>query len=90
MSIMKRFSGKTVVVTAGTTNEATLRTLSDKQRLGINFVTARDHSQSLAFLVAGEAGEARGCKPFMVVGEPLLEGGEIGWGEGFGVGEEGD
>ena len=44
----------------------------------------------VVFLVAGEAGEARGCKPFMVVGEPLLEGGEIGWGEGFGVGQEGD
>jgi glutamate/aspartate transport system substrate-binding protein len=48
-------SGKTVVVTAGTTNEAALRTLSDKQKLGINIVTARDHAQSLAMLVAGKA-----------------------------------
>ena len=37
-------AGKTVVVTAGTTNEAALRTLSDKQKLGIDFVTARDHA----------------------------------------------
>src|SRR6201984_2317932 len=37
---------KTVVVTAGTTNEAALRTLSDKQKLGINIVTARDHADS--------------------------------------------
>src|SRR5277367_4459004 len=48
-------AGKTVVVTAGTTNEAALRTLSDKQKLGVNFVTARDHSESLALLVAGKA-----------------------------------
>jgi glutamate/aspartate transport system substrate-binding protein len=48
-------AGKTVVVTAGTTNEAALRTLSDKQKLGINIVTARDHAESLALLVAGKA-----------------------------------
>jgi len=47
--------GKTVVVTAGTTNEAALRTLSDKQKLGITFVTARDHAQSLEMLVSGKA-----------------------------------
>jgi glutamate/aspartate transport system substrate-binding protein len=46
---------KTVVVTAGTTNEAALRTLSDKQKLGINFVTARDHADSFAVLEAGKA-----------------------------------
>jgi glutamate/aspartate transport system substrate-binding protein len=48
-------AGKTVVVTAGTTNEAALRTLSDKQKLGIDIVTAPDHAQSLAVLVAGKA-----------------------------------
>jgi glutamate/aspartate transport system substrate-binding protein len=48
-------AGRTVVVTAGTTNEAALRTLSDKQKLGITIVTARDHAQSLATLVAGKA-----------------------------------
>jgi glutamate/aspartate transport system substrate-binding protein len=48
-------AGKTVVVTAGTTNEAALRTLSDKQKLGINIVTAGDHAQSVALLVAGKA-----------------------------------
>jgi glutamate/aspartate transport system substrate-binding protein len=46
---------KTVVVTAGTTNEAALRTLSDKQKLGINIVTARDHADSFAVLEAGKA-----------------------------------
>jgi glutamate/aspartate transport system substrate-binding protein len=48
-------AGKTVVVTAGTTNEAALRTLSDKQKLDITIVTARDHAQSLAQLAAGKA-----------------------------------
>jgi len=48
-------TGKTVVATAGTTNETALRTLSDKQKLGIRIVTAADHAQSLALLVSGEA-----------------------------------
>jgi glutamate/aspartate transport system substrate-binding protein len=48
-------AGKTVVVTAGTTNETTLRTLSDKQKLGINLVTERDHAESFAVLEAGKA-----------------------------------
>jgi glutamate/aspartate transport system substrate-binding protein len=48
-------AGKTVVVTEGTTNEAALRTLSDKQGLGINIITAPDHAQSMALLAAGKA-----------------------------------
>jgi glutamate/aspartate transport system substrate-binding protein len=48
-------AGKTAVVTAGTTNEGALRTLSDKQKLGINIVTARDHAESFAMLAAGNA-----------------------------------
>jgi glutamate/aspartate transport system substrate-binding protein len=48
-------AGKTVVVTAGTTNEAALRTLSDKQRLGIAIITAPDHAQSMQVLASGKA-----------------------------------
>jgi glutamate/aspartate transport system substrate-binding protein len=48
-------AGKTAVVTAGTTNEAALRTLSDKQKLGITLVTAADHAQSLETLASGKA-----------------------------------
>jgi glutamate/aspartate transport system substrate-binding protein len=48
-------AGKTAVVTAGTTNEAALRTLSDKQKLGITIVTARDHAESLALLADRKA-----------------------------------
>jgi glutamate/aspartate transport system substrate-binding protein len=48
-------AGKTAVVTSGTTNEAALRTLSDKQKLGITIITAPDHAQSLEMLVSGKA-----------------------------------
>jgi glutamate/aspartate transport system substrate-binding protein len=48
-------AGKTAVVTSGTTNEAALRTLSDKQKLGITIITSPDHAQSLATLVSGKA-----------------------------------
>jgi glutamate/aspartate transport system substrate-binding protein len=48
-------AGKTAVVTAGTTNEGALRALSEKQNLGINIVTARDHAESFATLAAGKA-----------------------------------
>ena len=47
--------GKTVVVTAGTTNEAAVRAISDKQGLGIKIVVGQDHDQSLAMLTAGKA-----------------------------------
>jgi glutamate/aspartate transport system substrate-binding protein len=48
-------AGKTAVVTLGTTNEAALRTLSEKQKLGIKIVTASDHAQSLEMLISGKA-----------------------------------
>ncbi len=51
----RELAGKTAVVTAGTTNEAALRTLSDKQNLGIDIVTARDHAESFAMLTSGKA-----------------------------------
>jgi glutamate/aspartate transport system substrate-binding protein len=47
--------GKTVVVTKGTTNEQAMHNIDKKQKLGITIVTARDHAQSLAMLVAGKA-----------------------------------
>jgi glutamate/aspartate transport system substrate-binding protein len=47
-------SGKTVVVTAGTTNEMALRTLSNKQNLNIKIITAPDHAQSMDMLASGK------------------------------------
>jgi len=46
---------KTVVVTAGTTNEAAVRTISDKQHLGIKFLVGKDHAESFAMLKEGQA-----------------------------------
>jgi hypothetical protein len=40
--------------------------------------------------IAGEASETGGVEPFQVVGEPLLDGGQVGLGDGFGDGEKGD
>jgi glutamate/aspartate transport system substrate-binding protein len=48
-------AGKTVVVTTGTTNEAALRALSDKQKLDIKILSAPDHSHSVAMLASGGA-----------------------------------
>jgi len=47
--------GKTLVVTSGTTNEAAMKQLNDKYRLGINIVSARDHDESYAMLAEGRA-----------------------------------
>jgi glutamate/aspartate transport system substrate-binding protein len=55
ISSYRDLAGKTAVVTAGTTNEAALRTLSDKQKLGITIITAPDHAQSLETLASGKA-----------------------------------
>jgi glutamate/aspartate transport system substrate-binding protein len=49
--------GKVVVVTAGTTNEQAIRRLDEKQKLGINIVTARDHEASYS-LVADHKADA--------------------------------
>ena len=46
---------KTVVVTAGTTNEAAVQAISDKQHLGIKFLVGTDHAESFAMLKEGEA-----------------------------------
>jgi glutamate/aspartate transport system substrate-binding protein len=51
----EQLRGKTVVVSAGTTNEAAIRTLSDKQALAVNVVTRPDLRQAFAAFEAGEA-----------------------------------
>ena len=47
--------GKTVVVTAGTTNEQTMRDLAATLRLDFRLLVARDHAESFAQLAAGKA-----------------------------------
>jgi glutamate/aspartate transport system substrate-binding protein len=46
---------KTVVVTAGTTNEAAVRAISERQKLGIRLVIGKDHAESFAMLKEGKA-----------------------------------
>ena len=48
-------TGRTLVVTSGTTNETAMRLLNDKYKLGITIVAARDHQESYDMLVSGKA-----------------------------------
>ncbi|MBD9663683.1 amino acid ABC transporter substrate-binding protein (PAAT family) [Variovorax beijingensis] len=48
-------AGKRVAVTAGTTNEKTLRELSQKFRLDIDLRVARDHADSFGLVKSGQA-----------------------------------
>ncbi|MET3917820.1 ABC-type amino acid transport substrate-binding protein [Variovorax sp. OAS795] len=48
-------AGKRVAVTAGTTNEKTLGELSQKFKLGVNLVVARDHADSFGLVKSGQA-----------------------------------
>jgi len=47
--------GKTVAVTAGTTNHAAMKTLSDKQKLDMRFAVAKDHAQAFTLVEKGRA-----------------------------------
>ena len=42
-------------MTAGTTNEAAVRAISEKQQLGIKFLIGKDHAESFAMLREGKA-----------------------------------
>ena len=46
---------KTVVVTAGTTNEGALRAIAQKQGIALKLVIGKDHADSLAMLTSGKA-----------------------------------
>jgi glutamate/aspartate transport system substrate-binding protein len=46
--------GKSVVVTAGTTNEQAMREIAAKFKIDFRLVSGRDHSESFAKLMAGE------------------------------------
>ncbi len=48
-------AGKKVAVTAGTTNEKTMRELSDKFKLNLNLLVMRDHAESLVQVTGGQA-----------------------------------
>lgn len=51
----KDLKGKTVVVTQGTTNERAIKGLNDKEKLGMNFIHAKDHNESFLTVDTGRA-----------------------------------
>src|SRR5882672_676775 len=51
----RNLGGKTVVVTAGTTNEGAMQEIARRFKLDFRLATARDHAESYAQLEAGKA-----------------------------------
>ncbi len=51
----KDLKNKTVVITQGTTNERTIKALSDKDNLNIKFLAAKDHAESFLTVESGRA-----------------------------------
>lgn len=51
----KDLTGKTLVVTSGTTNESAMKLLNDKYKLGVNIISGRDHEESYNLLADGKA-----------------------------------
>ena len=47
--------GKTVVVTAGTTNEQVVKTLNEKFKIGMTVISGRDHGESFGLVASGKA-----------------------------------
>jgi glutamate/aspartate transport system substrate-binding protein len=76
--------GKNVVVTAGTTSERLIREMNQKNNMGMNIISAKDHGESFltlqsgraaAFmlddaLLAGERAKARKPDDWVIVGTP--------------------
>ncbi len=76
--------GKNVVVTAGTTSERLIREMNEKNAMGMNIISAKDHGESFltlqsgraaAFmlddaLLAGERAKARNPSDWIIVGTP--------------------
>lgn len=76
--------GKNVVVTAGTTSERLIREMNEKNKMGMNVISAKDHGESfltlqsgrvVAFmlddaLLAGERAKARKPDDWVIVGTP--------------------
>jgi glutamate/aspartate transport system substrate-binding protein len=77
--------GKNVVVGAGTTSELLLRRMNAEKKMGMNVISARDHSESFLMLstgraqammmddalLAGERAKAANPADFVITGVPL-------------------
>ncbi len=77
--------GKTVVTTAGTTSERLLKAYNDKDKLGMNIISAKDHGEAALMLfngraqafmmddilLAGERAKTQDPAKWEIVGEPM-------------------
>ena len=77
--------GKTVVTTAGTTSERLLKEYNDKEKLGMNIISAKDHGEAALMLfngraqafmmddilLAGERAKTPNPDNWVIVGEPM-------------------
>ncbi|MGO4393088.1 amino acid ABC transporter substrate-binding protein [Variovorax sp. M-6] len=70
-------AGKPVAVTAGTTNEKTLRDLSARFKLELNLLVSRDHAESFALVKSGKA-EAFATDEVLLYGLIAQDRGEAG------------
>lgn len=59
--------GKTVVVTAGTTNEKTMRDLLEKFKLGFKLLISKDHAESFA-MVQGDSADTFATDDVLLLG----------------------
>jgi glutamate/aspartate transport system substrate-binding protein len=80
-------AGKTVVTTAGTSNERLLRQINDEKKLGMSIISAKDHGESFLTLESGRAAgffmddallygeraKAKKANDWVVIGKPEQE-----------------
>ncbi|MEI7431060.1 MAG: glutamate/aspartate ABC transporter substrate-binding protein [Betaproteobacteria bacterium] len=80
-------AGKTVVTTAGTSNERLLRQINDDKKLGMSIISAKDHGESFLTLESGRAAgffmddallygeraKAKKANDWVVIGKPEQE-----------------
>jgi len=80
-------AGKTVVTTAGTSNERLLRQINDDKKLGMSIISAKDHGESFLTLESGRAAgffmddallygeraKAKNASDWVVIGKPEQE-----------------
>jgi ABC-type amino acid transport substrate-binding protein len=52
---LRDLKGRTIVVTHGTVQDAAMRSLSERQKLNLNFITGGDHNESFQIFESGAA-----------------------------------
>ncbi|MBL8527207.1 MAG: amino acid ABC transporter substrate-binding protein [Burkholderiales bacterium] len=55
LRFLRDLKGRTIVVTLGTVQDTAMRSLNERQKLNLNFVTGADHRESFQILESGKA-----------------------------------